>query len=130
MKNKGRNLDYGHTKSDSGEGKMAKTTLLTMGRDLYNLYMLLNDQDDLPQWCHYKLAKSSADLSTVTDYLTSKITKLCIDKNIDTNTLRLHIKESLENEDQHTCRKLEKLYQRTRQIRVYYFSNERRARKI
>jgi len=99
MKNKGRNLDYGHVKSDSGEGKMAKTTLLTMGRDLYNLYMLLNDQDDLPQWCHYKLAKSSADLSTVTDYLTSKITKLCIDRNIDANTLRLHIKESFKNED-------------------------------
>ena len=93
----GRNLDYGHVKSDAGEGKMAKTTLLTMGRDLYNLYMLLNDQDDLPQWCHYKLAKSSADLSTVTDYLTSKITKLCLDKNISQNQLRSYIKESMKH---------------------------------
>ena len=92
----GRNLDYGHTKSDSGEGKMAKTTLLTMGRDLYNLYMLLNDQDDLPQWCHYKLAKSSADLSTVTDYLTSKITKLCLDKKISQHQLKGYIKESMQ----------------------------------
>ena len=91
----GRNLDYGHIKSDSGEGKMAKTTLLTMARDLYNLYTLLNDQDDLPQWCHYKLAKSSADLSTVTDYLTSKITKLCLDKNIGQNQLKGCIKESM-----------------------------------
>ena len=91
----GRNLDYGHVKSDSGEGKMAKTTLLTMGRDLYSLYTLLNDQDDLPQWCHYKLAKSSADLSTVTDYLTSKITKLCLDKNIGQNQLKVFIKESM-----------------------------------
>ena len=91
----GRNLDYGHVKSDSGEGKMAKTTLLTMARDMYNLYILLNDQDDLPQWCHYKLAKSSADLSTVTDYLTSKITKLCLDKNIDEKQLKSFVKESI-----------------------------------
>ena len=84
----GRNLDYGHTKSDSGEGKMAKTTLITMARDLYNLYMLLNDQDDLPQWCHYKLAKSSADLSTVNDYLSSKITKMCLDKKISESELK------------------------------------------
>lgn len=92
----GRNLDYGHVKSDAGEGKMAKTTLLTMGRDLYNLYTLLNDQDDLPQWCHYKLAKSSADLSTVTDYLTSKITKICLDKNINKHQLQSYIKESMQ----------------------------------
>lgn len=91
----GRNLDYGQNKSDAAEGKMAKTTLLTMGRDLYNLYMLLNDQDDLPQWCHYKLAKSSAELSTVTDYLTSKITKLCLDKNIGQSQLEGCIKESM-----------------------------------
>ena len=92
----GRNLDYGHTKSDANEGKMAKTTLLTMGRDLYNLYMLLDDQDDLPQWCHYKLAKSSADLATVTDYLTSKITKICIDRNMGINEVKDIVKKSLE----------------------------------
>ena len=43
----GRNLDYGKTKSDSLEGKMAKKTLLTMARDMYNLYTLLEDEDDL-----------------------------------------------------------------------------------
>lgn len=91
----GRNLDYGHTKSDSGEGKMAKTTLLTMGRDLYNLYMLLNDQDDIPQWCHYKLAKSSADLATVNDYLTSKITKICLDRNMKMVDIKNIVKKSM-----------------------------------
>tara|TARA_A100000164_G_scaffold261082_1_gene233104 strand:- start:232 stop:516 length:285 start_codon:yes stop_codon:yes gene_type:complete len=91
----GRNLDYGHTKSDSGEGKMAKTTLITMGRDLYNLYMLLNDQDDLPQWCHYKLAKSSADLATVNDYLTSKITKICLDRNMEMSDVKIIVKKSM-----------------------------------
>ena len=91
----GRNLDYGHTKSDSGEGKMAKTTLLTMARDLYNLYMLLEDLDDLPQWCHYKLAKSSADLATVNDYLTSKITKICLDRNMDMSDVKNIVKNSM-----------------------------------
>ena len=91
----GRNLDYGHTKSDAREGKMAKTTLLTMARDMYNLYQILNDEDDLPQWCHYKLAKTSADLSTVTDYLTSKITKMCLDKEIDMHELQKYIQSSM-----------------------------------
>lgn len=91
----GRNLDYGHTKSDSGEGKTARTTLLTMGRDLYNLYMLLEDQDDLPQWCHYKIAKSSAYLATVNDYLTSKITKICLDRNMKMSEVKSIIKKSM-----------------------------------
>jgi hypothetical protein len=91
----GENLDYGHVKSDAKEGKMAKTTMITMGRDLYNLYMLLDDKDDLPQWCHYKLAKCSSDLSTVNDYLTSKITKLCLDKNMTESEIRSLVKESV-----------------------------------
>ena len=91
----GTNYDYGHTKSDSGEGKMAKATLITMGRDLYNLYMLLEDQDDLPQWCHYKLAKSSADLATVNDYLTSKIAKICLDRNMQMCDVKNIVKKSM-----------------------------------
>lgn len=87
----GRNLDYGKTKSDSHEGKMAKTTLLTMARDMYNLYTLLEDEDDLPQWCHYKLAKSSADLQTVTNYLSSKIAKMCIDNKMSEDEIKSYI---------------------------------------
>lgn len=92
----GRNLDYGKTKSDSREGNMAKTTLLSMAKDLYNLYTILNDEDDLPQWCHYKLAKSSADLQTVNDYLSNKITKMCLDKNMSEDQIRKIISISLE----------------------------------
>lgn len=91
----GRNLDYGSVKSDAGEGKMAKTTLLTMAKDLYNLYKILNDQDDLPQWCHYKLARSSAELSAVNDYLSSKIAKICIDKDFNHEDIRHYVHESL-----------------------------------
>jgi len=91
----GRNLDYGHVKSDSREGNMAKKTLLTMARDMYNLYTALHDEDDLPQWCHYKLARSSAELSTITDYLTSKITKRCLDKDIGMDELQHLVKNSM-----------------------------------
>mgnify|MGYP000238775086 FL=1 len=91
----GINLDYGHKKSDAREGQMAKSTLITMSRDLYNLYMILGDHDDLPQWCHYKLAKSSADLSTVNDYLTSKITKICLDNNMNITEIKNIIKKSM-----------------------------------
>ena len=74
---KGRNFDYGRTKSDAKEGQMAKRTLLTMAKDLYQLYVSLNDHDDLPEWCHYKLARSQNELQSVTNYLTSKILKHC-----------------------------------------------------
>lgn len=91
----GRNLDYGHVKSDAGEGRMAKTTLLSMARDMYNLYQLLNDEDDLPQWCHYKLAKSSTDLETVTNYLSSKIAKKCMDRHLSEDEVRAYIIKSM-----------------------------------
>lgn len=91
----GRNLDYGSKKSDSYEGMTAKTTLLTMAKDLYELYCTLNDEDDLPEWCHYKLATSSKDLSDITDYLTSKIMKHCIDNKISENNIRKLIKNNI-----------------------------------
>lgn len=91
----GRNLDYGRAKSDAGEGKMMKTTLLTMARDMYNLYTLLQDNDDLPQWCHYKLARSSAELSSITDYLSSKIAKACIDNNVGEEDLKILAKKAM-----------------------------------
>ena len=89
----GRNLDYGSKKSNSGEGSMAKRTLLTMLKDLYNLYLSLNDQDDLPEWCHYKIARSQNELEAVTNYLTSKIAKICVDQNISSNEICEHANE-------------------------------------
>ena len=91
----GRNFDYGHKKSDAKEGQMARRALLTMAKDLYNLYMTLNDHDDLPEWCHYKLATSRKDLSDITDYLTSKVMKMCVDKKMSTEDLRLEINNSM-----------------------------------
>lgn len=91
----GRNFDYGTQMSDTNEGEMAKRSLLTMAKDLYNLYISLNDGDDLPEWCHYKLATSRKDLSDITDYLTSKVMKNCLDKNMTQDMLRLEIKKSM-----------------------------------
>ena len=90
-----RNLDYGSIASNSNEGEMAKKTLISMGKDLYNLYIHLNDEDDLPQWCHYKLAKSEDNLRTVSDYLINKILKHCLDNNIRHKALQKEIRLSL-----------------------------------
>lgn len=94
----GKNLDYGTSMSNSNEGEMAKKTLIGMARHLYNLYIHLNDEDDLPQWCHYKLAKSEDSLRTVTDYLINKITKHCLDNNINKSQLQTEISSSLKKE--------------------------------
>ena len=96
------NYDYGRIHSDAKEGSAAKKALISMSRDLYNLYTRLNDEDDLPQWCHYKIAKSEDNLRTVTDYLLNKITKHCIDNNISTrklqNEIKIYLKEEFINE--------------------------------
>jgi len=95
---KGRNFDYGSQMSNSKEGEMAKRTLITMAKDLYNLYTLLRSEDDLPSWCHYKLAKSQVELQSVNNYLTSKITKLCIDENIPKDHLSFQIQQNMNDE--------------------------------
>ena len=94
---KGRNLDYGSQMSNSNEGGMAKRTLLTMAKDLYQLYISLRNQDDLPSWCHYKLARSQNELESVSNYLTTKIMQHCIDNNISEEELQCEIKNTLQD---------------------------------
>lgn len=95
MKREDLNLDYGHVPSDSHEGADAKKTLLSMARYMYDLYVSLNDGDDLPQWCHYKLSSAKDDLQDVADYLTSKIMKLCVDNQIPESVIRHHIRKAM-----------------------------------
>ena len=95
--NSGVNLDYGHIKSDSNEGKMVKRSLLVMARDLYSLYCALNNGDDLPQWCHYKIATSKKDLGDVCDYICSKIIQRQIDGNLTTKDITCEIKKVVKN---------------------------------
>jgi hypothetical protein len=90
------NIEYTLTDDNFKEHKTSNLhSLLLMAKDLYNLYTMLDSNNDLPEWCHYKLATSRKDLADVTDYLTSKIMHHCIDKNITQKELRLEIKKSM-----------------------------------
>lgn len=71
----GRMLDYGKIKSDSHEGKMMRQALFQISEYGSDLHDLLSDDDDLPQWCHYKVAVARACLSKVKHYLEYKIKK-------------------------------------------------------
>jgi hypothetical protein len=93
---KGINLDYGHDKSDSREGQMVRRAVLTMAKDLMSLYKSLSPEDDLPQWCHYKIANAKKDLGDVSDYISSKIADICLNSDITQSELRLEIREILE----------------------------------
>lgn len=68
-----RMLDYGQQASDSDEGRMFKQTLHRILNDAEDLQSALTDRDDLPQWCHYKVAEAAAAISKVRDYLLYKI---------------------------------------------------------
>ena len=68
-------LDYGHVKSDSHEGKMMKQALYEISEYSKELHDLLDDDDDLPQWCHYKVAVARACIGKVKHYLEYKIKK-------------------------------------------------------
>lgn len=69
----GRMLDYGHVKSDSHEGRMMRQALHQISEYGSELHEMLSDEDDLPQWCHYKIAVARACVSKVKHYLEYKI---------------------------------------------------------
>ena len=69
----GRMLDYGHVKSDSHEGRMMRQALYELSEYSGKLYDMLNDDDDLPQWCHYKVAVARTYIGKVRHYLEYKI---------------------------------------------------------
>lgn len=75
QKDSGRMLDYGHVKSDSREGKMMRQALYEMSEYSAKLHDMLDDDDDLPQWCHYKIAVARACVGKVRHYLEYKIKK-------------------------------------------------------
>lgn len=73
LESSGRMLDYGHTQSDSHEGKMAKSNLMSLARRAAELESILSDADDLPQWVHYKIATAKDRIQSAYDYLVNKI---------------------------------------------------------
>ena len=69
----GRMLDYGHNASDAREGRMARGALRNIAVDAYRLHQMLNDEDDLPQWCEYKIAQTQLMMNSVREYLEYKL---------------------------------------------------------
>lgn len=76
----GRMLDYGQAKSDSDEGRMMKQALRDLAVDAYRLHQMIDDGDDLPQWCQYKAAQAQQMMGTVRNYLEYKLERMGEDK--------------------------------------------------
>ena len=71
-KRRGRNLDY-VSNCDSYEGRMIKSELYKMINTSKNLYKMLEDGDDLPEWVNKKIFNANMNMSSVYDYLNYKI---------------------------------------------------------
>jgi hypothetical protein len=71
----GRHFDAGATKSDSQEGREVKAQLARIIRAATILSDALDDNDDLPQWVHYKIATAADRLIMAADYILLKIAK-------------------------------------------------------
>jgi hypothetical protein len=69
----GRHFDYGPTKSDSFEGRMAKQYLRNIVRNASTLETALQDNDDLPGWVNAKIATSDDRLNAATQYMMYEI---------------------------------------------------------
>ena len=68
----GRHFDYGPTKSDSLQGRMAKQYLEQMAKNAAALAEALEDNDDLPQWVHYQIATANDRLNQAASYMQYK----------------------------------------------------------
>ena len=81
------------------DGKMFKLKILTTLRHLEDLYNLLNDHDELPQWCQDKLAKCEGNITSLSNYLISKNQKKQIDNSTcnesNDDKLKEYIKETI-----------------------------------
>ncbi len=71
----GKMLDYGSVKSDSHEGRTMRQALYEISEYSRSLHDMLADDDDVPQWCHYKVAVARACIGKVKHYLEYKIKK-------------------------------------------------------
>ena len=72
----GRMLDYGHTKSDSKEGRMTRSKLFRMGQMSQSMHDRLDDMDDLPEWVQDKVTTAEDRLRTAYDYIDYKLHRM------------------------------------------------------
>lgn len=69
----GRHFDYGPTKSDSYEGRMAKQALRNIAKRASELEAALEDNDDLPGWVNSKIATADDRLDAAARYMMYEI---------------------------------------------------------
>jgi len=69
----GRMFDYGHTKSDSHEGRMTRAKLFRMGKMAQSFHDRLEDGDDLPQWVNDKVTTAEDRLRSAFEYMDYKL---------------------------------------------------------
>ena len=69
----GRMFDYGHTKSDSHEGRMTRAKLYRMGKMAQSFHDRLEDGDDLPQWVNDKVTTAEDRLRSAFEYMDYKL---------------------------------------------------------
>lgn len=90
-------VEYITTNMSTQDAHTTKQSLLAMARNLYFLYSELNDGDDLPEWCKFKLSASEKELTDITNYLTARVIKCCADSKISSENLQFEIKKSMIN---------------------------------
>ena len=71
---KSRNLDY-HQHCGSYEGRVIKAELYKINNLSRELYNLIEDHDDLPEWVNKKIFNMSMNIGSVYDYLNYKINR-------------------------------------------------------
>ena len=72
----GRMFDYGHTKSDSHEGRMTKAKLYRMGKMAQSFHDRLDDGDDLPEWVQDKVTTAEDRLRSAYEYIEYKLHRM------------------------------------------------------
>ena len=92
----GRMLDYGHTKSDSHEGRMTRAKLYRMGKMAQSFHDRLDDGDDLPEWVQDKVTTAEDRLRSAYEYIDYKLHRMNSDgKMVNESIIRNMIRNYL-----------------------------------
>lgn len=83
----GRMFDYGHTKSDSHEGRMTKAKLYRMGKMAQSFHDRLEDGDDLPEWVQDKVTTAEDRLRSAYEYIDYKLHRMKSDGKMVNETI-------------------------------------------
>ena len=80
------------------EGNMAKSQLITMADAAEELHDMLDDKENLPEWCQNKIAKATDYIDSVRDYMIAAKSDDIDDEDDDDKD----VKEAINHADAHT----------------------------